>query len=248
MNAAQYVALRGFLPPRRGDWRLLLDTTVDGGVSNAIFHEKCDGKGVPLRATSDVVHAQLSAGTQRTQLSSSSTPRAASTAVTRMSLGTLVAMVKKVDGRRRPPRSCFASRVQRLPPAYRSRCRSPVPTMGTLFTAGLSTVPFSVLDPTSSSTPMVAFAAGWAQRTRQGQRGRRSAARRKLRSQRWRCGSSRTREARARVCLRFVFCACICALLSLLASGGGCGKFIPCRRRELKRAHARMPHPTRTYA
>ena len=50
MSPAQYAALQGFLPRRRGEWRLLHDTSVDGGVNHATFHTKCDGKGAGARA------------------------------------------------------------------------------------------------------------------------------------------------------------------------------------------------------
>lgn len=50
MNGAQYTALQGMLPPRRGEWRLLHDTTRDGGVKHTKFHEMCDGKGTRARA------------------------------------------------------------------------------------------------------------------------------------------------------------------------------------------------------
>jgi hypothetical protein len=50
MNAAQYAALQGYLPYRRGTWRLLHDTTRDGGVKHTKFHELCDGKGARPRA------------------------------------------------------------------------------------------------------------------------------------------------------------------------------------------------------
>ena len=44
MNGAQFAALKEMLPPRRGEWRLLHDSSRDGGVNHDKFHELCDHK------------------------------------------------------------------------------------------------------------------------------------------------------------------------------------------------------------
>ena len=53
MNAAQFKALLGMLPARRGPMTLLFDSSRDGGVTPAAFHRLCDGRGkdcTPSRA------------------------------------------------------------------------------------------------------------------------------------------------------------------------------------------------------